>query len=615
MVCVFPLGTMLGVRLLVGAGVMLLSSAAFAQSLVPGPSDAGFDQALADRASGWERQLHAISTPSLGWGLEAVIEAPENRALVDSFIASGSHDFEATTGKHAYEVVTRYDEFRDLGMFGGVQTAGDAFRYAVLRDSGAPAVDVERARTQVLAALQGMHWYTQVTGVPGVMARGIRRVTPEAGEPPLPDTIPETVPLFDASGDPLPANKEPTWRADQSGELPHLIWMDDTSKDQVDGYIFALGVFYDVLASDPTIPPEAIDTLRDDASAIAAQLMKRVTVGFGLEADLVLMDADGRPTTYHDLSAEEIAPGAVLDEAINGFNGLLGLGIMRTLFHITGDEAIGRFIRTLVEERGYLDAIRDSASVIYTGPSTNNSNVNMAFVAMYNTLRYEKDEVIFSDLATILHTGLYAPGVDREAAALGQALFDFIFAAFAPAGAAGRDAAIGSGIDMLAGAPAAPYWHRRVEHCDATELAAGTCVAEDGVTMITVESDGNWHDLPVATEPLPIALRVPSNYHFRTDPYLVNQDDNTRLNPAGGLYCAYWMGRFLQRTERGIDQISPHARDLPTLTTTPPSTEEPTEASCACAVPRSPPRAVCGRYSLPLRRWLSGAFCELASWA
>ena len=131
---------------LAGSSILVGASTVDATPLVPGTNDPGFDSALEAKADAFDRQIHALSAVPLGWGLEAVVPDPGNRALVAQFIASGQNDFSAVTGKHPYEIVSTYAEAGDLGMFGGVEAAGDAFRYAVLRDSGAPQADVDLAR-------------------------------------------------------------------------------------------------------------------------------------------------------------------------------------------------------------------------------------------------------------------------------------------------------------------------------------------------------------------------------------------------------------------------------------------------------------------------------------
>jgi len=550
-----------------GAGV------AKGQSLIPGPGDAGHDAALAAKAEAFVLQQQSLISVPLGFGLEAFVDDPGNRAAIDGFFAAGATDFEAHTGLHPYEALSRYGEHGDLGMFGGVQAAGDAFRYAVLRGSGAPAAEVDAARDVLLRAMDGLHWQTQVTGVPGVIARGIRRATPEAGDPPLPGTLPPTLPLFDAMGNPQPAEKEPTWRDDESGELPFLIWLDDNSKDQIDGYIYALGAIYDVAVDDPAIPRDRLDRLVADALAIGRSLLESVEVAPGVEADLVIQDADGRPTTFHDLSAEEVTAGGVLPgrPAINGFNALMSMGIMRTIFHITGDDAVGRFYyEEMVGRRDYLSSIEMSVSVMYFGEQTNYSNVNMAFVAAYGVLRYETDGTVAPRIRAILQDHLWAPGRDREANGLGQAFFDVIYAGFHSGDRALGTTAIAEGLANLAEFPDPPYWNPLVENCDPAEITAGSCTAIDGTTTIVLAPDLGRGDSVVALEPLAKRLRPPTNFEWRSDPHAVNGGGGSRLNPGGGFHAAYWMGRFLEEGSTGFDNVSDSARDpLPWTPTRP----------------------------------------------
>jgi hypothetical protein len=541
--------------------VTSVAGAAGAAPLIAPPGAPDHDAAVATKIDGLERQVHGLLTVPLGWGLEAFVDDPANRSLIDAFIASGERDFQAQSGKHPYEVLREYGEFGDLGMFGGVQAAGDAFRYAVLRDSGAPQADVDRARDDLVRAMRGLHWYHQVTGVPGVVARGLRRITPESGEPALPGVPPEVVPLKDGSGNPLPADKENSWRGDNSGALPFLIWEDNTSKDQLDGWVFALGAAYDVAKDDPSIPKDVVDALVADALAVGTKLMEKVDIN-GKSADLVIMDADGRPTRFHDLSAEELTPGFVLDRPANGFNAWMSLSVMRTFFHMTGDAAIGRFYYDdLLGTRDYLASAEESMRAIYMGNETNYSNVNMAFVAAYGLVRYEKDPALAARVRKILEEQLYRPGKDREALGLKQSLFDFLYAGFRSAGTSGEGAqAVADGLETLREHPSAPYWDDLVENCDAAEVAALSCTAADGTSFALSPDPGRGGGL-VAVEPVPMRLRPPSNFEWRSDPHRVNGGGSDRLNPGGEIVAAYWLGRFLEGSDDGTANISPHARD------------------------------------------------------
>jgi hypothetical protein len=61
------------------AGGLLIAAQARADSLVPAQGQPGYDAALAHKADDYGRVIHAIMTPSLGWGLEADIGDPDNR--------------------------------------------------------------------------------------------------------------------------------------------------------------------------------------------------------------------------------------------------------------------------------------------------------------------------------------------------------------------------------------------------------------------------------------------------------------------------------------------------------------------------------------------------------
>jgi uncharacterized protein (TIGR03382 family) len=536
--------------------------------LIPGPTEPDHDTALAAKAAAYDLQVHQFMTLPVGWGLEAYVDDPGARAAIDAFFASGATDFRTQSGRHPYEVISFYEEMGDLGMFGGVQAAGDAFQYAVLRDSGAPAAEVDRARANLLRAMDGLHWYHQITGVPGVVARGLFRITPEAGEPPIPGERFSTTPLFDGSGNPLPADKRAVWRDDQSGALPFLIWMDDTSKDQLDGYIFALGVVWDLTVDDPTIPREKIDALVEDARAIGLSLMERREIARGRFTDLVIMDADGRFTTFHDLSAEEVTPGLILDRPTNGFNGWMALGIIRTIYAMTGDERIGRYYyEELLGARDYLSNAQGTIRGMYLGEQTNFSNVNMAVVAAYGLLRYETDRRTAMRVREIFEQEIYSPGtpdmeVDRAAQGLGQSFFDLMFAGFRTAGLFGDGTtARDEGLVTLRAFRSPPYWDDAVINCDEAEIAALSCLAIDGTTVIALSPDPSRGGGITAVDGIPKALRPPSNFEWRSDPHSPNGGGGNRLNPGGDFHAAYWMGRYLQAGMDGMANVSPHGRD------------------------------------------------------
>lgn len=534
-----------------------------AQPLIPGPSDTGYDATLAAQIADRARLQDTVISLPLGFGLEGQVADAANRTLLESYVASGSSDFAATTGMHPYDVLDGYGEQGDLGMFGGVQAAGLAWRYMALRDHGGSASEVSAARDALLRAIEGLHWITAVTGVPGGVVRGIMRITPEhTGEPPIPGFSETTTPLFDGAGMPQPADKQPTWRADNSGTLPFLVWLDDCSKDQLDGYVIALGAAYDAIAGDPSIDSALADRLRADCLAIGRRLMQRVDVGGGHMADLVIVDADGRPTSFHDLSAEEITPGVVNARPLNGFNAVMALGIVRTLYHVTGDAEIGHFYyQTLIADRDYLGSAMRTVRAMYQAAATNYSNVNMAFVAAYGVLRYETDPTIQARMRDILETQLYAPGVDREARGLALPFFDLLYAGFRDPGAtdAAGAMAVTDALGTLGQYPRAPIWEPVIVNCDATEIAAGSCLGIDGTTTITLLTSAGHGGSLVARDVVPLAIRPHSDFEHRSDPHRVNGGGGSTLDPAGDIVASYWLGRLLDRAG-GTTNVSPSAR-------------------------------------------------------
>jgi MYXO-CTERM domain-containing protein len=271
-------------------------------------------------------------------------------------------------------------------------------------------------------------------------------------------------------------------------------------------------------------------------------------------------------TSFHDISAEEITPGVVLPVATNGFNAWMALGIMRTLYHVTGDEAIGRFYyEELIGTRDYLDVAEATLRYMYTGNDTNYSNVNMAFVAGWGILRYESDAAIAAQAQRILEEQLYAPGLSRDANDLGQSFFDFLYAGFRTGGALGDADGMDARDDgnlTLAEFPDAPYWNPVVENCDPAEVASLTCTGSDGTSLPLSPVPGRGGEV-VALDAVPMRIRPPENFGWVRDPHDVNGGGGDRLNPAGEFHGAYWMGRLLEAGSDGSANVSPRARLAP----------------------------------------------------
>lgn len=517
--------------------------------LIPGPGEDGFDAALEAKARAYDRQFHTFSAP---WGLslDALISRPADRELVAGFLAQDAvADFEEFAGRPALSVVDSFDEHGDLGMFGGAAAAGEAFRYLALRD---PA-----SRADLLAAIEAFHIAATITGVPGTVARGIRRVD-EPGEMPAVEPPPASCP---DAGD--RANR---WRPDGSGRHPGWIYNDNNSKDQLIGYVFALGAFWDAVAGDPEIDDAVEQQIQADALALARSLMEPVQVNLLQSVDLVVRDWNQCPTRHLDLNPRIVPiggqPPLVLSEGAdnqNGWNALAALGVMRTLLHITGDQAVRDYYYQELVGR------RDFPRLMVSGPAhvgamyqdgaagdTNFSNVNMAFVSAWGLLRHETDPALRATYQEVFAGELWDLGHPHDGASIQQALFNLL-----RSGLAGDDPAVtAAAAAQLGEFVTPPYFDLAVENCDPGELAAGSCLAIDGATEIALVEPGST----LSRAPLPKRLRPPSNFEWRSDPRSVNGGGGVRLNPGGDLRAAYWMGRILLASPDPDANLSPRAR-------------------------------------------------------
>ncbi len=598
------------------------------ETLIPGPGETGFDAPLADLVTQYDRQFDTFNAAPFGMSLDSHVAGAAARVSVAAFLAdlnagTGPDAFLQFSGLDVFDVVDRYGEEADLGMFGGVAAAGDAYRYAVLRQlcavSSIDCALADAARLRVLDILEALHIAHAIVGEKGVVVRGLfLRGTPFTGGDPA------EIPLTDASGDPNPGcnlkPENPTssslsqalrFRPDatrtdpddaSSGQFPEWIFMDNASKDQLTGWVYAMGAIHDVVHYDPTIPQALKDRLAQDAATMGRRLM---IPGGPLGIDMTIFDADGCVTTFHDLNPEEIEGISILALTLslavgtippdvradilalrNGFNAILGLAIIRTFCHVSGAADVCSFYYDeLVDTRAWpqillqndipLDALPPAAIAflddlgfpltataipalgVDLNYETNYSGANMAFIGLFGLLRYEPDPALRAIYAQALER-VWDSGLNpRQPSGLEQSFFDFIYSGFRDGGT--DDAAVAGGIQTLGEFVTPPYWNDAVENCDAAETAAGVCTAIDASTIVLAPVLGR-SDALVAVDPVPKSIRPPSNFEWRSNPYAVNGGGGDRLNPGGDFRGAYWLGRFLRRGTDGLVNLAPGAR-------------------------------------------------------
>jgi hypothetical protein len=515
--------------------------------MLPGPGDEGFDEDLATKARRLERQFHVFNTIGVGVNreLSVALENTEDRALIDEFILeTDSWDFEDWAERDPAELITSYHKV--AGAYGGVGAAADAFRYATLLYEGADCDELERAREFIRADLDALHLATAITGVPGVIARGFAR-------PDQPGTGYDVTPLFDGSGDPLPEEKNNgTWRADNSGLYPDYIWEDSCSRDMLIGWVIGMTAIWEVIADDPNFDDALKERLQADALAIARSLMTVQDSGYDME----VRDADGR-MTFHGILHHESLDRVYLPGIKNGFNAMMGLGIMAGFAYITQDEEVEAFVyEELIDERDYLDMVVNEVTGLDLGYGSNFSMYNMIFQGGWLAQRYLRDPAARAEVRRGIDVALYDRGGIRQPREQKQTFFDFTYVASllgesvytTPTASLDTlgETAVANGLETLGEWRGVPYWNVGENNCDEAEIESGDCIGADGTEITVLGPIGRNGDL-IAEEPVPMRIRPASNYWWRSNPYKPNGGgDGRELYPGSDFRFAYWMGRWFE---------------------------------------------------------------------
>ena len=516
--------------------------------LLAGPDSPDYNEPLADLARDYERSFHVFS--AAGMALNADIAVPlENeadRATIEQFLReTDGWDYESFAGRPVTEAVARWEKI--AGLYAGVGIAADAYRYGVLRDQDYEPAEVDRARAYLLSSLEVLHIASAITGVEGVIARGLIRTD-------IPASTYATVPLFDGEGNPLPEEKNNgTWRDDNSGGLyPDWIWEDSCSRDQYIGWMAAYGAAWEVIADDETIADDVKQTLRQDARAIGRALIAVRPGGHDLE----IWDADGRPT-YHAYMNENNWDRVYLDwlPVKNGWYASMALGSVAALAYASGDQVLSDYIADeLLARRRFAQIIQGNMAMTDMGLKTNYSNVNMGFQGLWLAIRYMPDPTVRRMLRTAMDRRLYhRRNRARQPIEIGYSLFDFMFAAAMADSSAYSEMltppdvnAVDQGVRTLAEFPRPPFWDYAVWNCDEEEMVSGDCILWDGTYVRVLGFVGRNGGL-IADRPIPQIVRPPSNYRWRSGPYSPNGGGmGANMLPGVDFRYAYWLARWVR---------------------------------------------------------------------
>jgi len=597
-------------RRLVLAVVLLVPSFAAAKPAFAPGTDTELDRKMLNHT----RYFYQISARPFGIGVTGGYKDAAALQTIKDFLAQdATDDFETATDVHPYTILSAYEGAAGIGLRGAGAAPATAFRYMALKAEGAPKAQLDAARKDVVRAINAVLVAHTITGVPRVLARGLARMKSEEATGPadIPLNPPTTVPLADDQGAPLPQPKNNgVDRADNSGGVLPVgtwFWQDSCSKDQMVGWVLAMATLYDAAKGDPDIDQGLVAALQQEAREIGAGLREThpfsAMDGQTYDYDLVIMDADTRPTLHWDLNPLSVDANVNLppdSTSLNRFNMVMAMGIVKALYHVSGDPDAETFLYgELLGNRNYLEHLAATGDVdyIYMDANTNFSNVNMIAMALFLNVWFEKDPLVLARAREYMETQWWnVAGLIQTAKNCKQPFFHALYLAMTDKG---FDASLAKQTATLLKAyNLEPYVDEKRNNCDPAELAAFECTALDGTTILHLQKDADgkpllgWGKNYVATEALDPSIRPTSNFDARSNPFQVNSQDGSTdsgltggLNPGGDLNAAYWLLRWLPDPGNGV--VSANARDHMAVPGTLPDAVETVEP-----VPEAIPEAV-----------------------
>jgi hypothetical protein len=226
------------------------------------------------------------------------------------------------------------------GLWTSVYLAAECFRYAVTKD--------EAAKENAIKTYEALEHLETVTGIPGLPARSYALST---------DSV-------EQSRSPHPKK----WRPSPDGEWQ---WLDDTSSDEIVGHIFAISIFYDLVAD---------ETMKIKVKNLVARTMDHI-----IDNDFHLVDYDGLPTRW----------GVWHPDSINhsqnwayekGLYSLEILSFLKAAIHITGNPKYEDTYEMLIQEHNYAE---NTVQAKIYGPFENShSDDILTYFSYYTLLRY-----------------------------------------------------------------------------------------------------------------------------------------------------------------------------------------------------------------------------------
>jgi hypothetical protein len=230
------------------------------------------------------------------------------------------------------------------GLWTSTYLAAECFRYAVTKDP-----EAKKLATRTWEALERLE---TVTGISGYPARSYAAAT---------DSVTQ-------SRSPHPKK----WHPSPDGKWQ---WLDDTSSDEIVGHMFAISLFYDLVA----------DTKQ---KVKVEELIERI-LNHIIDNNFHLIDLDGKPTRWGIWNPDSLNYSKRWAYE-RGLNSLQILSSLKTAVRITGNPKYEKTYQFLIKEHGY--AQNALQAKIYGPYENSHSDDILNFFPYYNLIRYGKND-------------------------------------------------------------------------------------------------------------------------------------------------------------------------------------------------------------------------------
>ena len=259
------------------------------------------------------------------------------------------------------------------GHFTGIYLGSASLGYAATKDP-----EQKRKAHQAFEALAFLSEVTEGGTNPapkGLIARAVR---PTDGPNPNETLNPKTD-RGRKKRDSLWKIMDPRWPVDETGEW---YWKCDASSDELDGYYFGFGLYYDHVCE--------TEADRDELRAVVRRMTDHL-----LDHGYNMVDHDGKPTRWGHFSPADLNqnPAWWIER---GLNSLSILTYLQVAHHITGDPRYREAYLELVNEHGYAINGMTSPKIQFGPGSLGQADDHMAFMNYYSLVRYETDPELLS---------------------------------------------------------------------------------------------------------------------------------------------------------------------------------------------------------------------------